>query len=72
MQKSPGGEGIPGIWSLGNFATVTLGEGQKPTWVGVTWRLVEKAGGERRTWGDSGVREGAVSYTLTFGGRRAV
>lgn len=64
-QKS--GEVHRASWRTPAIAT---GRGTEPNWVDED--VVEKAGGKRGTWGGQKFLEGAVSYTLTFGERRAM
>lgn len=58
-----------GLWGCcSNFE----GMREKPIWVGMVRGLAKKAGGKRIPREDSGVWEGALSYMLTFEGRRAM
>lgn len=66
----------PGLWRP--LPPQLWGRRQSPAGWRMIWRLSEKAGGKRGTWrgrgGEEGkkVLEGAVSFKLTFGERRAV
>lgn len=59
---------------MGTFAAATLGKTAEAHLGGDDLGSVclRKEEGKRRVAGDGGVQEGAVSYMLTFGGRRAV